>query len=153
MTEQTTDETTDEQTVDTEQETAPRTDTEQETTEQDTTTKPGKEAAKYRTRLRETEAERDTVREQMTTLRRQVAEGASGLAKPAALWAAGADPADLFTDDGQLDPDALSAAVDQARETLGVERKPATPKPDMTQGSQSNAVIFHDPWQQAFTPQ
>lgn len=146
-TDQTNDPSTEPEQVSTEQEA-----TEQEATEQTETTKPGKEAAKYRTRLREAEADRDTVREQMSALRRQVAEGASGLAKPAALWAAGVDPDDLFSDDGQLDTEALATAVEQATETLGAQRKSGTPKPDPTQGSQATGVVFHDPWAQAFTP-
>ena len=78
--------------------------------------KAGKEAAKYRRRLREAETERDSAREQMDALRRQVAESASGLDKPAALWAAGVSLDDLFTDQGTLDHDAITAAVETVRE-------------------------------------
>ena len=114
--------------------------------------KAGKEAAKYRRRLREAETERDSAREQMDALRRQVAESASGLDKPAALWAAGVSLDDLFTEQGTLDHDAIAAAVETVRETLGTQSKPTTPKPDLTQGSQGTAARPSDPWQDAFTP-
>src|SRR5690625_4956437 len=56
------------------------------------------EAARYRTRLREAEgqrddavAERDATQGQLEALRKQVAEDASGLAVPSGLWNADVD--------------------------------------------------------------
>lgn len=138
--------------------------TDEQTTETETTnteaveqpeasddTKPGREAAKYRRALRETEAERDTLREQLTTLRRQAVEDASGLSKPAGLWAAGVDADALFTEAGTLDRDALRTAVTDAADQLGLTRTSTTPKPDLTQGSRGTP-IKGDTWQDAFTP-
>ena len=137
---------TDEQTPETETQTEPT----QETDEQ-TETKPGREAAKYRRALRETEAERDALREQLTTLRRQAVEDASGLSKPAGLWAAGVDADVLFTEAGTLDRDALRTAVTDAADQLGLTRTSTTPKPDLTQGSRGTPTKG-DTWQDAFTP-
>lgn len=84
----------------------------------------GREAG-YRRRLRETEAERDRLAEQNTTLRRAMAEQlitAEGV-KPQAVWAVTELP-ELCDDDGLPDRDKVKAAVQAARETLGVQ--PAT---------------------------
>lgn len=82
-----------------------------------------REAAKYRTRLREVEAERDTLAEQVTTLQRAEAErlAAAHLKNPAGLWAAGADLPALLADDGTVDPDKVAAAAKTAVEQVGLE--------------------------------
>ncbi len=109
----------------------------------------GREAAKYRRQLRAAEGERDTARQQLTAVRRQTAEDASGLLKPAGLWAAGVDVDALYGDDGRLDRERLREAVTGASETLGLTPKPRTPKPDPSQGSTTAA---HAParWADAF---
>lgn len=88
---------------------------------------PSGREARYRRRLRETEAERDRLAEQNTTLRRAMAEQlitAEGV-KPQAVWAVTELP-ELCDDDddGLPDRDKVKAAVQAARETLGVQ--PAT---------------------------
>ncbi|WP_127783258.1 hypothetical protein [Rhodococcus sp. X156] len=96
--------------------------------------KPGREAARYRRQLREAEAERDALRDQLTAAHKQIVEDAAGLTKPAALWAAGITVDELFTD-GHLDTDALTTAVTTAADALGLTRVPRTPKADPSQGS------------------
>lgn len=102
--------------------------------QQDDKTKAGREAAKYRTRLRDTEAERDALREQLTALRRQVVEDASGLAKPSALWLSDLDANTLFSDDGRVDTGAMTTALARVADDMGLQQAPRTPRPDPSQG-------------------
>lgn len=93
---------------------------------------PNREAAKYRTRLREAEAERDTLREAVTALQRAEVEriAADRLSNPAGLWAAGVDMATLLTDQGTIDPAKVQQAATEAAEALGLAspaRAPVVP--------------------------
>lgn len=143
----TTDQTTHEQPQDAQEQTI-----EQEATESpDTSSKAGKEAAKYRRQLRDTEAERDTLKEQVTGLRKHIAETLSGLTKPSALWAAGVEVDDLLNEDGHVDPTKVKEAVEHAADTLGLSR---TPRPDRSQGTAGFAPPSQrDMFAQAFGPQ
>src|ERR1700758_3047520 len=62
----------------------------------------GKEAAKYRRRLRETEAERDALRGRVETMQRNEIQrmAADRLADPADLWRDGAKVSDLLNEGG-----------------------------------------------------
>lgn len=84
----------------------------------------GREAAKYRRRLRETEAERDTLRGQLEALQRVAVEQVAGkhLRKPAGLWASGVTPAELLDDHGIVDPEKVATAARAAADTLGLSR-------------------------------
>lgn len=93
-----------------------------------------REAAKYRRQLRDTETERDGLRDQLTALRRQVVESASGLARPQALWLTDLDVNTLFTDEGTLDTARTTEAVARISSELGLREKPRTPAPDPSQG-------------------
>ena len=64
----------------------------------------------------------------------------------AGLWAAGVDVNDLFTDDGRLDRDRLSASVTDAVDRLGLTWAPRTPKPDPSQGMSSGSNYGHATW-------
>lgn len=83
---------------------------------------PGREAAKYRRRLRDTEAERDRLAEQVESLQRAEVErlAASDGLRPAALWASGVELADLLADDGTVHGSKVSAAIGASREQLGI---------------------------------
>jgi len=110
---------TDEQTTE-----APEGTDEQETTEDTTEDEPGdREASKLRKRAQAAEVDRDTARGQLDQLRRQVVEQASGLQKPAGLWAAEVDLDSLFTEDGSLDRDVLNTTVREAADRLGLARR------------------------------
>src|SRR5699024_3893613 len=69
------------------------------------------EAAKYRTQLREAEAERDTLRQQITAMRTAEIERLAGqhIAKPDALWRTGTTIDELLTEDGTIDAAAVEA--------------------------------------------
>lgn len=100
------------------------------------------EAAKWRRRLRDAEAERDALTERLAGLQRAEAERLAGehIAKSSALWAAGVDLADLLTDEGQVDPEKVAAAAAQARDTLGVEAPRRRPRPNPAQYEDGLAV-------------
>ena len=98
-----------------------------------------REAAKYRRRLRETEKERDALHATVEALQRAAVESvAQGtLSKPAGLWAAGVELADVLDEHGQPDPEKITAAARSAADSLGlarplrnhVAREGATPAP------------------------
>lgn len=79
------------------------------------------EAARWRTRLRDTEAERDQLAGTVEALQRSQAEHliAGHRIEPAAVFAVTELP-DLLDDTGCVDPGKVSAAVHTARQTLGI---------------------------------
>ena len=79
------------------------------------------EAAKYRRRLRETEAERDSLTTALDAYRRRDVEQAAeaaGLARGGDLFDAGTQLVDLLAEDGTVDTD----KVQEAAEALLVQR-------------------------------
>ena len=100
-------------------------------TRSDDSSKVVREAAKYRKRAQEAEAERDQLRDRLTTAHRTIAESMTGLRKPSALWATGTTVDDLLDDDGDLDPIKVQAAARTVVDELGIA---TAPKPDRSQG-------------------
>lgn len=103
----------------------------------DTADRGGKdrEAAKYRTKLRATEAERDTLTEQLTAMTERVAAmqrgdaerlAAEHLADGADLWRDGLELAAVLDEAGNLDPEKVQQA---ARATAAAHRHWATRPP------------------------
>lgn len=93
-----------------------------DTTEQpDTANKAGREAAKYRRQLRDTEAERDTLRQQLDAARRSIVASSKAAARldPAAREAAFADVDvnTMFNNDGTTNTEAIQAHVQNLRTT------------------------------------
>lgn len=78
---------------------------------------------KYRERLRETEAERDTLRATVESMQRREVErlAAEHLVKPASLWTVGVELENLLDDDGTVDPEKVRAAAVDARQQHGLE--------------------------------
>lgn len=91
-------------------------DHEEQVVEQAADDRPGREAARYRRQLRETEAERDTLRASLDALRQATAEDAlaAHLTRPAALWLTGATAGEFYTEDGVLDRQRLADAAQAA---------------------------------------
>lgn len=87
-----------------------------------------KEAAKYRTRLREVEGERDQLTERLATLQRGQAEALAReyLADPADLWRDGVELNALLDDDGNLDP---GKVAEVAQATVAAHRHWAAQRP------------------------
>jgi hypothetical protein len=113
---------------------------------------PNHEAAKWRTRYREAEAQRDALAAQLDAVRRdQVGAMATAIGiKPQALWASGVEISNLLTDAGAIDPAKVRDAVEGARAELGITKRPAS-----MAGLSSGALAPQPPrdqWREAFTP-
>lgn len=110
-----------------------------------------REAAGYRRRLRDTEAERDGLKGQLAAARRALVDGVAEQQhiRPAALWAAGTQLEELFDEAGNLDPAAVTAACDHAASQFNIHRGP---RPDYSQGGSGTAAasVAADPWTDAF---
>lgn len=100
--------------------------------ETDETSKAGREAAKYRRRLRETEAERDALAQRVTDLQRSVVdgivtargEGGGRLHSAEPFWAGGVDLDTLLDDEGRVDTTKVLEAVDDVARRFGITRRP-----------------------------
>ncbi|MBM7807657.1 hypothetical protein JOD57_003494 [Geodermatophilus bullaregiensis] len=108
-----------------------------------------REAAAYRRKLRDAEAERDRLASAVTTYQRRDAEALVGsrLLSPADLWVAGAKLEDLLADDGTVDPAKVDAAVDTVLEARP-HWKPQGPRVprDMGQGQRGGTVGGGTSW-------
>lgn len=102
----------------------------------------GSEAAKYRTRLRETEAERDALASRVETMQRAEVERLAGqhIAKGAAIWATGATLADLVDEGGNISPEKVTDAAQAAADGLGLAAATRTPRPDPSIGGYSEGT-------------
>ncbi|WP_062526051.1 hypothetical protein [Demequina rhizosphaerae] len=112
------------------------TDTTADTPEPSEQTSANVEAAKWRRQLRDTEAERDGLRERVDALLRADAERqiADKLLRPDALWTAGVALADVLDESGAIDPAKLFDATADAVARLGLAAPARTPRPDASQG-------------------
>ncbi|MFD7075238.1 hypothetical protein ACFV9G_13610 [Nocardioides sp. NPDC059952] len=85
-----------------------------------------REAARYRRRLRDTEADRDRLAVQVEALQRaevdRLADKVHNV-KPEALWASGATLAEMLTAAGTVDPTKVAVAANAAEQTLGLNRR------------------------------
>lgn len=90
--------------------------------------KGNREAAKYRTQLREVEAERDALNEQLTATRKQVIntaiERTNAGVKPELVWELGTDPADLLNKDGSVDTEKVRTTVGSISKRFGLTGSP-----------------------------
>jgi hypothetical protein len=93
---------------------------------------PSREAAKYRRRLRESESEQETLRNQLDAAQRGLIDrlAMDNRIRPAALWTMGHQPADFVGEDGAVDPAKVAEASEQAARELGLARRP---KPNAAQ--------------------
>jgi hypothetical protein len=112
------------------------------------------EAANYRKRLRQAEADRDQLAARLDTLQRVEAASIieSAGVTPDAVWATGTTLEGLRNEDGDLDPDRIRAAAAEAADTLGI-----TPAPKRTglAGLSSGTMKPPPPvnkWVEAFAP-
>lgn len=96
---------------------------------------PGREAAKYRTQLREVEGERDGLQAKVTALQRNAALSIASNRLHVAddlFNVGGIDVEQLTNDDGTIDPDKVQAAVDEliaSRPGLGKTAAPPSQQP------------------------
>lgn len=111
------------------------------------------EAAKYRRRLRDTETQLAEANQRIEALQRQQVDAlieAAGV-KPAAVWTV-AQLDTLLTEEGTVSVEAVTAAIDEARNTLGI-----TPigKGNVVPGignQPANSLEPKDTWTEAFKP-
>jgi hypothetical protein len=110
------------------------------------------EAAKYRRRLRDTQAELESVAAQLDAVQRQQVElliAESGV-KPTAVWSV-TGVAELLGDDGAIDTEKVTAAVETAREKFGIpKRQKGNYVPGV--GNQPSSPPKTDTWTTAFSP-
>lgn len=123
----------------------------QEDGEDDGDGKPAKEAQKLRRRLREAEAERDAAQETIGRLHNALIEHSltDSPVRPDALWAAGHAPAEFITENGEVDSDALQAAIKETATKFGIPTR-NTPIPDPSQGMVTERPPANT-WVSAFT--
>lgn len=126
----------------------------------DTEHRNGREAAKYRRQLRDTEQQLEAAQAALTAARGQILRTALTGHKidrdtfnVDALEDSGLDPAELFNEDGALDQDAVDTAMQQLHETKPYLFTPPTrlviPNEGMSPEQQSPAKT----WQDAFAPE
>lgn len=115
----------------------------------------GNEAAKYRRQLRDTEAERDALQEQVGALRKTIADTALGelLERPEGFWATGATPESFFTEEGTLDLDALKNAVSEASTTFGLAQPGLSFEREGGLGVKGTNPTPTASWQQVISPE
>lgn len=105
---------------------------------------PNAEAARYRRRLRDAEAERDALGARVGAMQRREVERLAGdrLSQAGDLFTiGGADLADLLTEEGDVDSTAVTAAVGALLEARpGLALVPPPTWPDMGQGNRGSAV-------------
>jgi hypothetical protein len=110
------------------------------------------EAAKYRRRLRDSQAQLGSVTAQLDAVQRQQVElliAESGV-KPTAVWSV-TGVAELLGDDGAIDTEKVTAAVETAREKFGIpKRQKGNFVPGV--GNQPSAMPKTDTWTDAFSP-
>jgi hypothetical protein len=102
-----------------------------------------REAAKYRTQLREVEQERDQLTEQVTTLQKQlinteIQRSRTGVT-PDLVWEIGTDPTDLLNKDGSINADKVRTTLGSIGKRFGI-RPPA----DATQAAVGNYTPDHE---------
>lgn len=111
---------------------------------------PGREAAKYRRRLRDTEAERDALAATVDTLRRQIIEAALDRSPitAEAFWAGGTDVADLLDNTGAVDVDRVAEVAAEVAARFGVKRQAM----DLGQGARGSGHAAGKGWADVLGP-
>lgn len=108
-----------------------------------------REAAKYRTQLRETEAELETMTGQRNQLAQQVIENNLGNLKPNVFWKLAGEVTDYIKDDGTLDLEKVKTTAERIADDLGITMTgPIIPSQEKRPGK----VNTGNRLQQAFEP-
>jgi hypothetical protein len=109
-------------------------------------TKSGSEAAKYRRRLRDTEAERDTLTGKLTEAREALLEAklGKGRVKAEALKAAGHDVDSLIANNGSIDDAKLQFAIKDTMVRFGIAPTLIIPGEGRSPESRGNTPSWSD---------
>lgn len=118
--------------------------------ERTTDSNPSHEAAKYRVRLRETEAEVARLTEALAGAQRGHIESLVGGALSAEAFWKLVDPAELLDDAGAVDPDRVRQATQKARQELGAVKPQG--RGGLISGAQSGAPTKAPSFADAFAP-
>jgi hypothetical protein len=113
---------------------------------------PNHEAARWRIKYREAEAQNAALAAQLDAVRTDQANAyaaAAGITAKA-LWASGAQLPELLDDAGVVDPDKVAAAAVKARSELGIAAK-SRPRGIGLSGAMPPQPP-RDQWREAFTP-
>lgn len=117
-----------------------------------------REAAKYRRKLRDTEAERDTLRDRLTVLQRSEVERlvADRFRDPADVWRDGAQVDELLDDGGNIDSakvNTAATAVLKAHPHWDIAAAPVSARAGQLQsGASKPQMPQRDPFTAAFAP-
>jgi|GEM_PF-3903654 len=112
--------------------------------------KASREAARYRVRAREAEEQLAQTSARLDALQRQVIESRLAGLNPAAFWRLHGDQLDgLVDDDGRVNIDAVTQAVEALRAEYGLTRRSAPIVPDV--GQQPEVARAHG-FDEAFSP-
>lgn len=111
-----------------------------------------KREARYRTQLRETEAERDQLAARVESLQRAEVErlAANVIRNGAALWSAQTSLADLLDDNGAVDPQKVKDAATAAKQTLGLAPRVKGPYVPLEGTGKDRSSKSGNQWQDAF---
>jgi hypothetical protein len=107
-----------------------------------------REAAKYRTQLRETEAELETMTGQRNQLAAQVIEHQLGNLKPNVFWKLAGDVTDYINDDGTVNLEKVTKTAKTIGDDLGINTGPTIPGQEKRPGKINAGNKLH----QAFEP-
>jgi hypothetical protein len=107
-----------------------------------------REAAKYRTQLRETETALETMTGQRNQLAQQVIENNLGNLKPAVFWKLAGEVTDYIDDDGTVNLDKVTETAKAIGNDLGINTGPLIPGQEKRPGKINAGNKLH----QAFEP-
>lgn len=107
-----------------------------------------REAAKYRTQLRETEATLETMTGQRNQLAQQVIENNLGNLRPAVFWKLAGDVTDYIKDDGTVNLEKVTKTAKTIGDDLGINTGPTIPGQEKRPGKINAGNKLH----QAFEP-
>ena len=109
-----------------------------------------REAAKYRKQLRDTEAERDTLRATVDALQRSMIEThirSHHSVEPTGVIASAEDLNAFLNEDGTIDAEKTAVFVGTAVDKLGLKRYPKTPAVDPLQGRPVENIKMMPGWE------
>ena len=107
-----------------------------------------RDAAKYRTQLRETEASLENITGQRNQLAQQVIENNLGNMKPAVFWKLAGEVTDYINDDGTVNLDKVAEAAKTIGDDLGINTGPTIPGQEKRPGKINAGNSLH----KAFEP-
>lgn len=107
-----------------------------------------REAAKYRTQLRETETALETITGQRNQLAQQVIENNLGNLKPAVFWKLAGDVPDYINDDGTVNLEKVTETAKTISDDLGINTGPVVPG----QEQRPHSIEARNPLHKAFEP-